>query len=368
MENPFVFGKAVTGKDFIDRERELEELRSSLLSGQNVLLFSPRKMGKTSLILELFRRMKGVTCIYIDMWRITSIHALSRELVNSVIRSTYRSVERILAEIGDILKTVRPRLSIDADGRVSVDLERSESDISIAEALDFPERIATRKKRRMIVAFDEFQEIESLGGIKLEKLMRSIIQHHKKVSYIFAGSRYSLIKTIFGRKDRPFYMFAKQIKLKPIDRDVLIDFIIRRFEETGKRISRSTAEWIVDLCRGIPHNIQHLCHELWYETREDADLDLAKDVLYRKVIPSLDDGFQMIWNRIGSREQRKLLIALANETNPKVYSKEFIERYDLKTPSHVEKALKTLEESGLVEGNNIQDPFFEEWIRTRFVV
>ena len=368
MKNPFVFGKAVTGKNFIDREKELEELKTSLLSGQNVLLFSPRKMGKTSLILELFRRMENVTCIYIDMWRITSVHALSKELINSTIKSTYKSVEKILAEINSLLRTVKPRILIDTDGAIAVEIDRIEDEKSIAEAIDFPERVARKKNKRLIIAFDEFQEIENLDGIKMEKIMRSVIQHHENVSYIFAGSKYSLIRTIFGKRERPFYRFAKQMKLGSIDKDILVRFIIEKFRETGKNISKETAEWIVEICRSIPHNIQHLCHEVWYETKEEADLDLAKEILYRKVIPSLDDGFQMIWNKIGSYEQRRLLIGLAKEKNPKIYSKGFIDKYDLKTPSHVEKALKSLEENGLVDKNMIQDPFFEEWIRMKFVV
>ncbi|RLF31224.1 MAG: hypothetical protein DRJ99_00170, partial [Thermoplasmata archaeon] len=104
MENPFIFGKAVTGENFIDREREIKELKSSLLSGQNILLFSPRKIGKTSLIKETFRRTKNVACIYIDLWQTASIYSLSREIINKVVEKTYSSVEKLALDMKHLLK------------------------------------------------------------------------------------------------------------------------------------------------------------------------------------------------------------------------------------------------------------------------
>ena len=45
MKNPFIFGRAVVGEHFVDREKEIEELKSTILSGQHVVLFSARKIG-----------------------------------------------------------------------------------------------------------------------------------------------------------------------------------------------------------------------------------------------------------------------------------------------------------------------------------
>ncbi|HEC86270.1 MAG TPA: ATP-binding protein [Thermoplasmatales archaeon] len=368
MNNPFIFGKAVTGREFIDRKEEINELKSSLLSGQNVLLFSPRKMGKTSLIMETFRKIDDAICIYIDLWQTTSQYALAREIINRVVEKTYNSVEKLAMDMNHLLKSLKPKVSIDTSGTISVEFSRDEVKRALNEAIDFPERVARKKNKRIIIAFDEFQEIEHLDGLEIEKTFRSTIQHHKMVSYIFAGSKQSLIKTIFGKKERPFYRFAKQIRLFPIDKQIMAKFIVSRFNNTGKKISKDASEWIAEISRGIPYNAQYLCHEVWYMADREIDTNFVKEVFYKKIIPSLDDSFQVMWGSIGSHEQRKLLIGLANEKEPKIYSQSFIEKYDLKTPSHVRKALKSLEENGIIEENRIQDPFFEEWIRSKFLM
>ena len=71
MENPFVYGKVVRGKYFADREAEIAELINDIASGQNVIVFSPRRYGKTSLILEVLDRVKaeGLLTFYLDLLR-----------------------------------------------------------------------------------------------------------------------------------------------------------------------------------------------------------------------------------------------------------------------------------------------------------
>jgi len=267
-----------------------------------------------------------------------------------------------------LLKSLKPKISLDTDGNISVEFGREEIKEALNEAIDFPEQVAKRKGKKIIIAFDEFQEIENLDGLQIEKTFRSTIQHHQMVSYIFAGSRQSLIRAIFEKKERPFYRFAKQIRLQPLNVETLERFIISKFKNTNKEIDKDAARWIAEFNRGIPYNVQHLCHETWYATDSKANLGLVKKILYEKILPSLNDGFQTIWEDINSYEQRKLLIGLANESKPRIYSQDFIKKYDLKTPSHVRKALKSLEEAGIVDENKIQDPFFEEWVKKKFIL
>ena len=47
MKNPFVYGETVSGDNFCDRVREMKELAADIKNGQNVIIFSPRRYGKT---------------------------------------------------------------------------------------------------------------------------------------------------------------------------------------------------------------------------------------------------------------------------------------------------------------------------------
>ena len=366
MDNPFIFGKAVEGDHFVDREQEIDELQSTLIAGQHVVLFSPRKMGKTSLIKETFRKTKGETCIHIDLWQTPSQYALAKEILNKVINQTYTSVEKLGHDLKDLFRSLRPKIYIDMDGHIGIEFNREETVEALKEILDFPERVAQKKNIRLIIAFDEFQEIERLDGLQMEKLFRSILQHHEKVSYIFAGSERSLITIIFESKSRPFYRFAKHMELQPINKEILEKFVTNKFVQSSKKIDKNAAQWIVEFSKGIPYYVQHLAHEIWYMTKTEANLETIKTCLIERIIPSLSSGFQTIWNRIKSDEQKRVLIGIANETHPQVYSQEFIKKYDLKSPSHVRKAIKSLEGIELLEKNTVWDPFFKEWIKMNF--
>ena len=74
MENPFVYGKIVRGKYFADRKAEIAELINDITSDQNVIVFSPRRYGKTSLILEVLDRLKveGLLNFYLDLFKVMS--------------------------------------------------------------------------------------------------------------------------------------------------------------------------------------------------------------------------------------------------------------------------------------------------------
>lgn len=366
MENPFIFGKAVTGKFFVDRELDIKELKSTLLSGQNIVLFSPRKLGKTSLILETFRQTKEAVCIYIDLWQINSTYALAQEIINSVVKAVYTSIGRLGHDLKDLFKSLRAKVYIDTDGKLGVEISRNELKEGLRDALEFPERVARKKNIKIFLALDEFQEIERLNGFEMEKLLRSIIQHHQNVSYIFAGSERSLIEVIFGDRDRPFYRFAKHKELTPIDKKILSRFITTKFRQSGKKIEPKAVKWIVRFSECIPYYVQHICHEAWYVTEKKTDINIVNLAIQEKILASLSSGFQTIWDRIKSEEQRSLLIALSREVKPEIYSQKFIEKYNLKSAGHVRKALEALKKKKLLEKTELWDLFFREWIISNF--
>ena len=65
--NPFKYGCAVGGEHFCSRPKLERQLRSYILSGQNVVMQGERRMGKTSLVLETVRKARGVSLIHADL-------------------------------------------------------------------------------------------------------------------------------------------------------------------------------------------------------------------------------------------------------------------------------------------------------------
>lgn len=364
MENPFIYGSVVTGEYFVDREDEIRELKASLISGQHILLISPRKMGKSSLIEETFRRINGsAIALRIDMWKTPNIDAFAKEIVNQLISSSYTSTEKLLHDLGDIFKRIRPRVYVQAD-RVGVEFDLADKKMLLEEAMELPERIAAKKGKRVIIAFDEFQEISRFDGLETEKFLRSVIQTQKSTAYVFSGSEQSMLSLMFGDATRPFYRFARVMKLEPIKESLLIEFINSRFKKGGKVIDAEAAKWVTAFSEGIPSYVQQICHEVW-NLNSIVDMNVIKKAM-DNVLRTMDSGFRTIWEYISSNEQRMLLIGLSKEEAAKIYSNEFIKKYNLKSPGHVRKAVKLLEKARLVENNRISDLFFREWLRRMY--
>src|ERR1700694_1132003 len=77
VANPFRFGRIVSGEAFTDREADLMVLERELRDGQNILLEAPRRFGKTSLILEVKRRLQasGIPVASLDCMLVPSDRA-----------------------------------------------------------------------------------------------------------------------------------------------------------------------------------------------------------------------------------------------------------------------------------------------------
>jgi len=361
LGNPFSYGKAVSGKQFINREKELEELKAHVKSGKSVIIYSSRGMGKTSLLKEFFRRLnKPYVPILIDMFGTPSREILARTIVENVANSVYGTLEKIRKSLGDFLRRTKIDMVLTPDGKIRFEFSRTPVQEDISEVLDLPERVAEKHGLQIILAFDEFQEIRNLDGEEMEKLMRSRFQHHKNVVYIFTGSRRHLLDEIFSEERRAFYRFGRPMELGPIPRDEFSRYITDCFERTGGRISGEAVERILEITGCHPSFTQQLCYELWFMSRtveEKSTVEKAvENIIFHERIHYLE-----IWENL-TYLQRRLLEGLAKEEiGP--YSMEFISKYGLRSPAHVRKALKLLEKRGLVEKNKISDIFFREWIK-----
>ncbi|PIV67838.1 MAG: hypothetical protein COS08_08145 [Euryarchaeota archaeon CG01_land_8_20_14_3_00_38_12] len=365
MKNPFVYGSIVTKEHFVGREKEIKEITAGLLGGQHIILYSPRKFGKSSLVEETFRRINNsrkAIAFRINLQGVETGEALASVLIDETIKRTYSSVEKLSKELKGLFKKINVRVFVDKEGKMGIEPVFKETKDALEDALNFPERVAGKKNKRIIVCFDEFQEIEKFNGLRIEKLFRAITEAHKNVSYMFTGSEKHTISLMFESKDRPFYRFARFLELKTMPDNCLKNFMIKKFNATNKYITDEAVEMVIKFSEGIPFYVQCICHEAWYLTEKKITKETIKQALDEKILSSLTPGFEMVWNKIRSEMQRRLLLAMAVEDKAG-YSISFIEKYKLKSSGHVKKSLGALEKSGLVYNMRIDDFFFREWIK-----
>lgn len=374
MKNPFKFGQEVSGYQFYDRKQVTKELRQKMVDGSsNVVLFAPRRYGKTSLVVRVLEELSvkdGIKGLCFDMTRVTNLGRFCEAYVNAVYAMTGGRKE-LMHKLADYLASFRPELTVTVAGvvRIRLDVAAALNEMSIVEALDLPEKLAEDLGAGpFVVAFDEFQEVANLSKeFALEKIFRSCIQAHRHVRYVFFGSKTHLMKRMFADASRPFYNSAMPLPLGKPPIDESREFLSSRFREAGVVIGDEEVEEILAVSENIPYYLQELA-SVAFEERT------AQNAVDAKVLSSAIDGIvaknsELYAERLSglSGAQRDVLGALADE--PAVqFTEDYRHIHALPGLSTIHTAVRGLQEAGIVdttsEGTRIADPFFARFIRS----
>ena len=238
MINPFYYGGAVSSVHFCNRIDEIKELKIDVNAGLNTLIYAPRRFGKTSFVLKTIDELKDekVKYVFLDLMYLSTLDEFINKYFNVLAKSLEEPTDKIVNFFKSVLN-LRPNINVNFDttGNPSFSLALNNEDRTKAleDVLNIPLAFA-KEGQKIVVIFDEFQEI---ANFDLEAKMRSVIQHHSdKVSYIFMGSKKSLLHAMFLDKNRPFYKSVKHFKIKEIGKESWSEFITSKFQATNKEI------------------------------------------------------------------------------------------------------------------------------------
>ncbi len=234
MKTSFVYGTAVEGENFTDREAETARLKANFENGINTLLISPRRMGKTFLVQKVKAIVNGkkIAVVYLDMFDCRSEYDFYNKLVSAVLEQTASRKETIFQNIKGFLGRLSPRISFSPDPSMdfSFSLGITAKDYSPEEVLGLAERIAQKQERHIVICIDEFQQVGKFpGSVLVQKRMRGVWQLQKNVSYCLFGSKKHLMTNIFQRKSMPFYQFGDAVYLGTIPVEKWVPFICKKF-------------------------------------------------------------------------------------------------------------------------------------------
>ena len=374
MANPFNYLQFATGDQFYDRKEIRKDLRSRFLSGQSsVVLYGQRRYGKSSLVAELVGDLEkaGIPCVTLDVVKVPSIDMF----VSAYATKVYRRLAPVKFEfrkLGMFLKSLRPKMSLGPTGETGLSFEPSGATVgpeALTEVLDLPQKLLSGKGRAVVV-FDEFQEVKDLlPNDGFERVMRSAIQSHRNVSYIFLGSRYHMLRRMFTDHNRPFYKSAVTILLGKPPVEESVRFVIDRFASAGKSIAREAAERLVAKIENIPYFIQQLGFET-FRLVDDAHRKSVSSADVDSAFANLScfnrDQYEQLMLTL-SVSQKKLLIALARERTAE-FDDAYRRRHALGVSSTVNSAKSKLMEDGHIERLDgkyvVADPFFAQFLRT----
>lgn len=367
--NPFLTQGYIGPEYFCDREKETEKLTEALLNGRNVALISPRRLGKTGLILHTFHRLKQANpdcrCFYIDIFSTENQYQMVRMLAKNILGTMDTLSESVMKNLTTLLRSCRPVFSVDpltGFPTMSPDFKPQESEATLKEVINYMKQSG----HECYVAIDEFQQIVDYPESGTEALLRSISQFAPNVHFVYAGSKKDLMATIFTSPKRPFYQSVQRMGLDPLPEPVYYDFAADWMQDGGKSLPWDVFHAAYTFAMGYTWYVQDLMNRLY----SLSDSELTIDHLHRVMNDVREEGESVYkdYCELLAKGQLRLLRAMARENVvEKPFDSEFLQKHGLTAVSSVRLALKAMEKANIVakssEGYYIYDRYLSLWLK-----
>lgn len=373
----FVYGVAVSDYNFIGREQETKRLLDNFRGGINVILMSPRRLGKTSLVKHVCNKLdeEDIITIYLDIFGCKSEYDFYNKLAAEVLKQTASKHELWLEEAKEFIYRLTPKISFSPEPNAdfAISLGITPKTHTPEEVLGMAEKIAIKKGKRIVICIDEFQQIGEMANSKqVQARLRTVWQHQKQVSYCLFGSKHHLMSAIFLHRSMPFYQFGDIISLDKIATADWVEYIVSHFADGKRTISRALAEDICKFTENYSAYVQQLSWLVFTQkeegetvTEEDVkqamnDLLATNEILFMQMIEPL------------SEYQLNFLRAIASGVTKDFGLSEVREEYKLGSYSNINRLKTALLERDLIEKRGAEtvmtDPVFAKWIQRKVML
>lgn len=348
---------------FCDRKEELLLLKENALNGRNTLVHSPRRLGKSSLILHLFHKLekeKQFETVYVDLFATSNINDFIKEFGEAILRKYY--FKNLLAGVKKLFAGLQASVSFSSDGmpHLGMGLQGGQVDSGLRELFDFLEK----RKKPVIIAFDEFQEVATYPE-KAEALIRSFVQRLNNVVFIYSGSSKHILQNMFFGPKQPFFQSSESLVLDKINASEYSKFIEYCFNYGNKKIEKGAIDYLLDFSETHTYYTQSICNQAFYNagnnfTKEEA-INMAQNYL-----ETHKADYAGILNLL-PENQRKVIKAIAKEGKvQKPSAMEFLIKHNLPSTSSTMQALNALVEKEMVykttNAYKVYDVFFRRFL------
>jgi AAA+ ATPase superfamily predicted ATPase len=358
--NPFKFGSVVEGSFFTNRKDELNFVTKTLASNNHLVIISPRRFGKTSLIKKVISETDR-KAIYLDVQLTNTVQDFAAQLLRRIYRVW--PGEKLRQQVSRF--RVVPAISLNpVSNEVDISFQSKSPALPLLEdVFNLWDRLGA-KKNRPIVVLDEFQDIIRLEE-NLDRKLRAIMQHHQNVNYVMLGSQESLMRDIFEKKKSPFYHFGVLLPLNKISKNHFRKYLIGGFRQISSR-SDDLSNEILHITDGHPYYTQQLAYNIWNLLNEDPN---RKDVVIaaiEEIIQIHNHDYERLWATFNHTDKQTMtFMALRKDPNDSPLS----HGSEIGPSSTVYSSLKRLMLNGCViktdAGYELDDPFFKRWIVER---
>ena len=373
MKKAFVYGMSVEGENFTDRVKETKRLKLDFENGINVILVSPRRMGKSSIVKKVKSEINNplIKVVYMDIYDCRSEYDFYNRFASALIKETVSKAELVVENIKRFLTRLTPKISFSSEpmSEISFSLGITPRNYQPEEILQLPEQIAKEQNVHIIVCIDEFQQIgEFTDSITIQKKLRSIWQHQRNVSYCLFGSKKHLMTNLFQNRKMPFYQFGEMMFLDKIATEDWVPFIQSRFASQGKEISEPLAKRICETVENNSSYVQQLAWNVLAETEHEVtekDFTNGFEALLAQNSGLFEEQLQGL-----TTYQLNFIRAICNGIHSNFGSKAVLEEFNLGGKSNITRIKNTLRNREIIEIDKnkvyIEDPLFRIWFKRQY--
>jgi hypothetical protein len=394
--NPFRFDRLPTAASFFDREREVAEIVKAITSGENLLVYGPRRMGKTSCLLKAARiaaDKHGAVSFFADL----SLYATLADVTEALLKNATPALGSLGSRAAYILAeavkglVLKPKAKASVDGGASgapsfdveIGLELRSKDAAahgraFIEVLDKIDELAAKGRKTVAIILDEFTFLELIGPERISWQLRGAMQKHQHVVYIFAGSVQHMIDQLHGDQG-PFMGMFGRLLVGPIPAGLMADWIDTSLERNNIRSEAAGAE-CVRLAGPRTRDIIQLARKTFDEAKAKgvANPSTVKAAL-ALIVDDFAEEYWRLWSPLSSTS-KSILQAVASGHGLTLFHRDTLLRYGLVSTATVSQACRTLEQNragssgyrppilGHVEHSTgreyvFDNPYFNVWVR-----
>lgn len=370
QHNPFIVMGKIPAELFCDRETESRKLIHSLTNGNNVVLISPRRMGKTGLIHFCYDNdiiSDNYYTFFVDILHTSNLREFTYNLGRCIYKELVPKGKRFVRGFIQALKSISGKFSIDAlNGSPTFGIELGDinnAELTLEEIFNYLENAG----KPCIMSIDEFQQVTHYPEKNIEALLRGHIQNMQNCRFVFAGSERSIMQNMFTSSARPFYQSADLLELNEIPFEKYSSFVNRLFNERQRFIGNNTIKYVYELFRGHTFYMQKVFNEAFSitENGKTCDIDNIKTAI-NTILGDKETTYMEILSAIPEK-QKPLLYAIADEgVASHVTSIVFSKKHNLDSASSIQSAIKQLLSQNLItevhKEFSVTDKFFALWI------
>ena len=349
MDNPFKFGSLVDAPYFTDRVKELDYIVQFLKSENHLILISPRRFGKSSLVKKAVKQTER-PYIWLNMQSVLSKEDFAAKLLKALLNEYKLEKLKYYLRNFHVVPSVNMNPMTD-EFTVSFQPSTDNGVTALEDVMDMLQKVST-PDRKLIVVLDEFQSILEIDK-HLDRQLRAIMQEQVGINYIFLGSQESMMTDIFENVKSPFYHFGMLMRLSKIPYNDFKHFLTERLAEIG---GSTLADEILSFTGCHPYYTQELAFAVWNNLAVDNQ---EKDVIHSSIediITIHDLDYERLWLNF-NKTDKYVMVVISEGSNPV---------QDRKLPtSTLTSATLRLSKKGYIirtEQYEIEDPFFKEWI------